>query len=533
MKKRRTFGSGPAPAQIRNLVIVLGDQLNRHSSAFDGFNPREDAVWMAEVAGEAGYVPSHKARIALFLSAMRHFRSALEGEGISVHYRKLDDLQNRGSLALELGEAAGDLKPEKLIVVEPGEWRVRENLKKEAEKAGSVLEIREDRHFLASHADFDRFARGKKQLRMESFYREMRRKTGLLMKGEAPEGGRWNYDADNRGAFPKDGPGKIPAPVSFLPDTITQEVIDLVERLFADHPGSLRHFDWPVTPGQATKALHDFVSNRLFLFGPFQDALWTGQPWLYHSRLSSSMNLKLLDPRDVVRAVEEAWRDRKAVALACSEGFIRQVIGWREYVRGIYWRCMPGYLEMNALEAALPLPWFYWTAETEMNCLRDVIGQTLEYGYAHHIQRLMVTGLFALLLGVNPRELHRWYLAVYVDAVEWVELPNTLGMSQYADGGIMASKPYAASGKYIDRMSNYCAGCRYDPGKTAGDKACPFSVLYWDFLLRNRSRLAHNPRMGLQLRNAERLAPAETKSIRRLADVIRDGIDYKGKGYQR
>jgi len=516
--------------ELRNLVLILGDQLDRRSSAFDGFVPREDAIWMAEVAGEAGYVPSHKARIALFLSAMRHFRTALEREGITVHYRKVDDPENRGTLALELAAAAGRLKPGRFVVVEPGEWRVREDLKQAAKRADVDLEIREDRHFLASRGDFEQFARGRKQLRMEFFYREMRRKTGLLMKGGAPEGGRWNYDADNRGAFPKDGPGKIPEPVSFLPDAITREVIDLVEKHFADHPGSLRHFDWPVTPGQAAKALQDFVANRLFLFGPFQDALWTGQPWLYHSRLSSSMNLKLLDPRDVVHAVEEAWRGRKAAALACAEGFIRQVIGWREYVRGIYWRHMPGYLEMNALEAALPLPWFYWTADTEMNCLREVIGQTLEYGYAHHIQRLMVTGLFALLLGVAPREVHRWYLAAYVDAVEWVELPNTLGMSQFADGGIMASKPYAASGKYIDRMSNYCAGCRYDPEKTAGDKACPFTVLYWDFLLRNRSRLAHNPRMGLQFRNAERLAPAEAKSIRRLADAIRDGLDYKGMG---
>ena len=531
MKKRRTFGNETAAKDLRNLVLVMGDQLHRHSSAFDGFVPGDDAVWMAEVAGEARHVPSHKARIVLFLSAMRHFKTALEREGIVVHYRKLDDPENRGSLALELREEARRFKPRKLIVVEPGEWRVREDLKRAVKGARVDLEIREDRHFFASHADFELFARGRKQLRMEYFYREMRRKTGLLMKVGAPEGGRWNYDADNRGAFPEGGPGKIPAPASFLPDAITRDVIDLVEERFADHPGSLQHFDWPVTPGQAEKALKDFVAARLYLFGPYQDALWTGQPWLYHSRLSSSMNLKLLDPRDVVRAAEEALRDGKA-ALACVEGFIRQVIGWREYARGIYWHYMPGYLEMNALEASLPLPWFYWTAETEMNCLREVICQTLEYGYAHHIQRLMVTGLFALLLGVDPGEVHRWYLAMYVDAVEWVELPNTLGMSQFADGGIMASKPYAATGKYIDRMSNYCTGCRHEPGRVDGEKACPFSVLYWDFLLRNRSRLARNPRMGLQFRNAERLAPAETKSFRRRADAIRAGLDYKGKGYR-
>jgi deoxyribodipyrimidine photolyase-related protein len=531
VKKRRTSGNGAAPKTIRNLVLVLGDQLDRRSSAFDGFSPREDAVWMAEAAGEAGYVPSHKARIVLFLSAMRHFRAALEDEGIAVVYRKLDDPDNAGTLALELEAAAARLKPLRLIIVEPGEWRVLEDIRAAAKKAGADLEIREDRHFLASHDDFDRFAQGRKQLRMEFFYREMRRRTGLLMKGGEPEGGRWNYDADNRGAFPQEGPGKVPAPVSFLPDSITRDVIELVENRFSYHPGSLRHFDWPVTPAQAEKALNDFVATRLHRFGPYEDALWTGQPWLYHSRLSSSMNLKLLDPREAARAAEEAWRAGK-VSLAGAEGFIRQVIGWREYVRGIYWRHMPGYAELNALEATLPLPRFYWTGQAEMNCLREVIGQTLEYGYAHHIQRLMVTGLFALLLGVAPREVHRWYLAVYVDAVEWVELPNTLGMSQFADGGIMASKPYAASGKYIDRMSNYCRGCRYDPGRIQGSQACPFSVLYWEFLLRNRARLSGNPRMGLQLRNAERLAAAERKRIRRLADSIRGAIDFSDTGYR-
>ncbi len=531
MKKRRTSRSGAAPKTIRNLVLVLGDQLDRRSSAFDGFSPREDAVWMAEAAGEAGYVPSHKARIALFLSAMRHFRSALEDEGIAVLYRTLDDPDNAGTLALELEAAAARLKPGKLIAVEPGEYRVREDLKQAARKAGVELDIREDRHFLASREDFDRYAGGLRQLRLEFFYRQMRRKTGLLMNGGAPEGGRWNYDTDNRQAFPKEGPGKIPSPVSFLPDAVTREVMELVERRFARHPGSLRHFDWPVTAAQAEKALKDFVSARLHCFGPYEDALWSGRPWLYHSRLSSSMNLKLLDPREAARAAEEAWRAGK-VSLASAEGFIRQVIGWREYVRGIYWRHMPGYVEMNALDATLPLPRFYWTGQTEMNCLREVIGQTLEHGYAHHIQRLMVTGLFALLLGVSPREVHRWYLAVYVDAVEWVELPNTLGMSQFADGGIMASKPYAATGKYIDRMSDYCRGCRYDPGRVQGGQACPFSVLYWEFLLRNRARLSHNPRMGLQLRNAERLSAAERKRIRRLAESIRGAIDFNDTGYR-
>lgn len=518
---------------MRHLIIVLGDQLDSRSAAFDGFDRREDAVWMAEVAGEAQHVPSHKARIALFLSAMRHFRMSLEDEGITVYYRKLEDPGNRGTLGRELEETAVRFKPRRLIVVEPGEWRVREEIKEAAKRAGIDLEIREDHHFVASHEDFESFARGKKQLRMEFFYRSMRRKMGILMEGNAPEGGKWNYDTENRKGFEKKGPGQIPVPVSFPPDEITREVLEIVGKFFAGHPGSLRHFDWPVTRQQAAEALQDFAANRLSLFGPYQDAMWAGHPYLYHSRLASSMNLKLLAPREAVRAAEEAYRKRRA-ALNCVEGFIRQIIGWREYVRGVYWHFMPDYLSMNAMDADLPLPRLYWTAETEMNCLREAVSQTLEYGYAHHIQRLMVTGLFALLLGVNPREVHEWYLAIYVDAVEWVELPNTLGMSQFADGGIMASKPYVATGKYIDRMSNYCGSCRYDPDKRQSEKACPFTVLYWDFLIRHRKRIGRNPRMGLQMKNADRLGTTEQRNIRRHADAIRRSIDYhyavKGPG---
>jgi deoxyribodipyrimidine photolyase-related protein len=308
--------------------------------------------------------------------------------------------------------------------------------------------------------------------------------------------------------------------VRFAPDGITREVIALVEKRFAEHPGRLAEFDWPVTPEDAQRALDDFIEHRLADFGRYQDAMWTNEPWLYHSRLSAALNLKLLDPRAVVAAAEQAWRDGR-VPLASAEGFIRQILGWREYVRGVYGRFMPDYLGRNALGAREPLPAFYWTGDTEMACLRDSLGQTLRHGYAHHIQRLMVTGLYALLLGVDPRQVHAWYLAVYVDAVEWVELPNTLGMSQYADGGVMASKPYIATGKYIQRMSNYCAGCRFDPAKTTGERACPFTTLYWDFLQRHEKLLAANQRMALQVKNLARHAPAERAGIRRRADEIR------------
>jgi len=312
----------------------------------------------------------------------------------------------------------------------------------------------------------------------------------------------------------------LPAPVRFPPDAVTRGVIDLVNARFAGHPGSLAEFDWPVTPAEAHAALDDFLSHRLPLFGRYQDAIWTGEPWLYHSRLAQALNMKLLDPRDVIAGAERAWREGRA-PLEATEGFIRQVIGWREYVRGVYWHFMPEYLDRNTLGADLPLPNLYWTGDTEMNCLRDAVGQTLTHGYAHHIQRLMVTGLFALLFGVEPKRVHEWYLAVYVDAVEWVELPNTLGMSQFADGGVMASKPYCATGAYLDRMSNACKGCRFDPKQATGPDACPFTTLYWDFLARHETLLARNQRMTMQLKNLGRKSAADMRVIRRQADDLR------------
>jgi deoxyribodipyrimidine photolyase-related protein len=365
-------------------------------------------------------------------------------------------------------------------------------------------------------------ARGRKQLRMEYFYREMRARHAVLMDDGAPAGGEWNFDAENRKSFPASGPKDVPERFGFEPDAITAEVLTMVESALAGHPGSTARFDWPVTRAQALAALADFVAHRLPRFGDHQDAMWTGEPWLFHAHVSAAMNMKLLDPREVIAAVEQAWRTGKA-PLPAVEGFIRQVLGWREYVRGLYWRGMPAALEANALEAHEALPAFYWTGDTEMNCLAQSIGQTLEHGYAHHIQRLMVTGLYALLLGVDPKAVHGWYLAVYVDAVEWVELPNTLGMALYADGGAMSSKPYAASGKYIDRMSNYCKGCRFDPAKAAGDDACPFTTLYWSFLLRHQLRLAKNTRMALQLKNLGRLDPQARALIEARADAIRAG----------
>ena len=516
---------------MRHLVLVLGDQLDRTSAAFDGFDPRQDRVWMAEVAGESTHVWSHKARIAVFLAAMRHFRDRLEADGITVDYTSLaaapraKDPDTLAAALLGSLAAARRAKrlPDRLVVVEPGEHRVQEELREAAREAGIPLDVRPDRHFLTSRDDFAAHAQGRKQLRLEYFYRPLRETLGVLMEDGEPAGGRWNFDAENRGAFPKSGPGALPRPRRFPPDALTREVLALVEARFASHPGSLAEFDWPVTPEDARAALDDFLVHRLVNFGRYQDAIWTGEPWLWHARLSQAMNLKLLDPRDVVAGAERAWR-AGAVPLEAAEGFIRQVIGWREYVRGVYWHFMPGYADRNALGADAPLPGFYWTAATEMNCLRDALSQTLQYGYAHHIQRLMVTGLFAMLLGVRPAEVHRWYLAVYVDAVEWVELPNTIGMSQFADGGVMASKPYCGTGAYIDRMSNACRSCRYSPKVASGPEACPFTTLYWDFLARHEKLLASNQRMTMQLKNVGRKDKAELRAIRRQADAFRDGL---------
>jgi deoxyribodipyrimidine photolyase-related protein len=508
--------------RVRHLVALLGDQLDRDAAAFDGFDPTQDVVWMAEVAEESTHVGSAKQRTALFLSAMRHFAQALRDEGLRVHYRRLDDAGNAGTLHGELAAALATLRPARVRLTEPGEHRVQQALHAAVAAAGVPLDVCEDRHFLCSRTAFAAHAQGRKQLRMEHFYREMRRRHQVLMEGDEPAGGSWNYDADNRAAFGREGPGFVPPPTRFEPDATTREVMALVEARFASHPGSLARFGWPVTRAQALQSLETFVDERLEHFGRWQDAMWAGEPWLYHAHLSAALNLKLLNPREVIARAEAAWRAGR-VPLAAAEGFIRQILGWREYVRGVYWLHMPGYAELNALGATQDLPAWYWSGATDLACLRDAIAQTLEHGYAHHIQRLMVTGLYALLLGVRPQQVHAWYLAVYVDAVEWVELPNTLGMSQYADGGIMASKPYAATGKYIERMSNHCRGCRYDPKLASGDRACPFTTLYWDFLARHEARLAKNPRMALQVKNLARLAAPERAAIAARADAIRRG----------
>jgi deoxyribodipyrimidine photolyase-related protein len=509
-------------SKARRLALVLGDQLQVDSAAFDNFDPRQDAVLMVEARQEAEYVPQHKSRLVLFFSAMRHFRDDLRENGLRVHYAELGDRNNAGNLGAELERWIDKTRPESVSVVRPGDHRVLETIKRHGKRAGCPLNVVEDRHFLSHPEEFEAFAKGRKSLLMEHFYRRMREKTGTLMKKGAPVGKKWNFDTDNRKTFGKFGPPKIKAPRSFRPDGVTKNVMRMVQENFDRSPGTLEAFDYPVSAMQARAALRDFIRHRLRHFGSFQDAMAGGEPYLYHSRLSSSLNLHMLHPRDAIDAAVVAYEKGDA-PLNSVEGFVRQILGWREYVRGIYWTRMPEYQGLNALQANRPAPAFLWNAETEMSCVRQCVLQLVENAYAHHIQRLMVLGLLCLLLGVRPYDVHRWHMSMYIDAVDWVSLPNVLGMSQYADGGVVGTKPYCATGAYIDRMSDYCAGCRYDPRKSTGDDACPFTTLYWDFLSRNCSRLEGNPRMTIQLKNLDRKSRSELNSVKtRARRVVRD-----------
>ena len=492
------------------LILILGDQLSPGISSLSGADPATTIILMAEVAAEADYVWHHRKKLAFVFSAMRHHATALREGGWKVDYVALDDPANSGSLAGEVARAVSRHAAQRLVITEASEWRLRKDMAGWFAALGIPVTIRADDRFLCSEAEFAVWADGRGALRMEYFYRDMRRKTGLLMEGDQPAGGKWNYDADNRKPARRDL--MMPRPRRTEPDAITQEVLALVAQRFPARFGSLDDFWFAVTSDDAQAQFDDFVAHALPRFGDYQDAMLAGEPFLYHSVIAQYLNIGLLDPLGVCHAVERAWRDG-AVPLNAAEGYIRQIIGWREYVRGIYWREGPDYVHRNALGAARPLPDFYWSAGTEMACVRAAVEQTRDHAYAHHIQRLMVTGNFALLAGVDPHALHLWYLAVYADAYEWVEAPNTIGMSQFADGGLLASKPYAASGAYIDRMSDYCSGCRFDVKAKSGPNACPFNRLYWPFLIRHADRLANNPRMAPMYRTLANWGPEKRAAL--------------------
>lgn len=537
----------------RHLVLILGDQLDENSSVFDGFDPAQDMVLMVEAFEESTHVWSHKIRTTLFLSAMRHFAEGLRQRGWQVDYRALDSHADK-TLAAGMLAAIVQHKPLAVIGVEPGDLRVRQQIEdalkvaiksgalsaritkatavksnlKEPENAviGAFLSWREDKHFLCSLPQFRKWAGKSSSLRMEYFYRTMRKQYRVLMdadKLDEPAGGQWNFDADNRKSFGKAGPKNVPKAMVYKPDATTQAVIQLVNSHFADHPGSLDDFNWPVTREQALSALKDFIDNRLPQFGPNEDAMWTNLDFGWHSLLSSSLNLKLLNPLEVVLAAEEAYK-KHALDLASVEGFIRQILGWREFVRGVYFLDMPDLKTANHYGHTNPLPKWYWTGDTQMNCMKQCIGQTLKNGYSHHIQRLMVTGMFGVTAQVSPQAICDWYLAVYVDAVEWVELPNTAGMALFANGGRFTSKPYVASGAYVKRMSNYCSDCRYKPETRVGADACPMTTLYWNFLDQHEASFAGNPRTALMVKNLQRMTPelragVRSRAIEMLADL--------------
>lgn len=513
----------------RHLILILGDQLDHRAAVFDDFDPDSDALWMAENAEEATHVWCHKRRLAFFFAAMRHFRDEQRERGRIVHYHALgrrpsDD--RGGDFGEILTKDVHRLHPDKLIVTHPGDLRVLRMLENTARDLGVELEIREDRHFFVTPEAFRDWAEGKKHLLMEHFYRTQRRRTGLLMRKDGkPEGGEWNFDKDNRETFGKEGPGVLPSPRRFRPDPITRAVLEMVEARFAGHPGSLEDFDLPVTHDEALAALRDFVSRRLRGFGAYEDAMWSGESTLYHSRLSAVMNVKLLDPKFCLDKVVAAYEKGEA-PINSVEGFVRQVLGWREFIRGVYWLYMPEYAERNSLRCGdRGVPSFFWDGETDMACVADCMAGLKRDAWTHHIPRLMVLGQFSLLLGVHPYNFHTWHMAMYVDAVDWVSLPNALGMSQHGDGGVVGTKPYCASGNYIDRMSDYCRNCRYKPERATGDDACPFTTLYWDFLDRHHERFANNLRMKFQVKNLERKSADELREIRQRADHIRERID--------
>ncbi|MEP3333117.1 cryptochrome/photolyase family protein [Sedimentitalea sp.] len=488
------------------LVLVLGDQLSIDISAIQSAEKERDVVVLAEVMAEATYVPHHPKKIALVLSAMRQFASVLRDDGWTVAYTKLDDETNTGSIAGELVRRASEFGADDVIATMPGEWRLIEALN----NLPLVVRQLPDDRFITSPKEFADWAEDRKELRMEWFYRKVRRKTGLLMEGSEPVGGKWNYDSENRKPAPDDT--RPPKPPVFQPYAIVAEVLELVEYRFAENFGELYPFEFATNRSQALAVLDHFISHALPRFGDYQDAMVEGEPWLWLAVISPYLNIGLLNPIEVCRRAEDAFH-AGAAPLNAVEGFIRQIIGWREYVRGIYFLEGPDYVSRNALDHYRPLPALFWGGETHMRCLSEVVGQTQEHAYAHHIQRLMITGNFALLAGLDPGAVHQWYLSVYADAFEWVEAPNTIGMSQFADGGLVASKPYVSSGNYISKMSDYCVGCHYDVKAKTGERACPFNLLYWHFIERNRDRFQNNRRMAVIYRGWDKRDAEQRKLV--------------------
>jgi deoxyribodipyrimidine photolyase-related protein len=502
----------------RTLRLVLGDQLDSAHSWFHTVEP--DTLYViAELRQEATYVRHHVQKIAAFFAAMQAFARKLEGAGHRVLHLDLDTTAEYRDLPALLAALLAGSEAKRFEYQRPDEYRLLRQLEAFSGSAAIPCRCVDSEHFLLPFGDLSSwFPSGKKHL-MEHFYRRMRRELGVLVDDQGqPEGGRWNYDSENRARLPEDQP--LPEPLSlhnsvevFL-ERIRRHGVPVIGRMSGDT------LDWPLDRDQSLALLDHFITHGLADFGRFQDAM-SGRDWLlFHSRLSFSMNTKMVSPREVVDAVLGAWRaEPDRYPLASVEGFVRQVIGWREYMRGIYWAYMPEYAQRNHFGHQRPLPHYYWDGDTGMACMAHAIGQSLDHAYAHHIQRLMVTGNFALLAGIDPNAVDAWYLGIYVDAIEWVELPNTRGMSQFADGGIVASKPYSASGNYVRKMSDYCGGCRYRVNQRSGEDSCPFNSLYWHFMVRNRETLAANPRIGMIYRSWDRMDTDKRDAIMSTAEA--------------
>ena len=512
----------PAPAfeggrGMTTLRLILGDQLNSLHSWFAQTDSNTIYALM-EIRQETDYVLHHAQKIIGIFAAMRDFARHLAAHGHRVHYLKIDDADNLQSLTDNLDGLIAHYQIQRFEYQLPDEWRLDQQLQTYCQNLAIPSHACDSEHFYTQRDEVTQLFGARSHWLMEMFYRRMRVKHSVLLEeNQRPVGGQWNYDHDNRKAWP----GLPSVPVDNRPrhdhSAIWQSIVTAGVRSFGDVDADVFH--WPLNRAQALRQLDDFIAHSLPHFGNFQDAMSRRSWRLFHSLLSFALNTKMLNSREVVARTEAAYWDYH-VPLAAAEGFIRQILGWREYVRGVYWAKMPGYADLNHFGHDRPLPAWFWNGETQMNCLAATIGQSLQFAYAHHIQRLMVIGNFALLAGLAPDAVHRWYLGIYIDAFEWVELPNTLGMSQFADGGFLATKPYVSSAAYIDRMSDYCKGCHYDKKARTGDCACPFNTLYWHFFTRHHNKLNSNPRLGMVYRNLDRFTEAELDAIARRAEGI-------------
>lgn len=493
------------------LRLILGDQLNTAHSWFT--EPADTAEYvLMEVRAEAEYVRHHIQKVVAFFVSMRAFAEELRARGFTVHYILLANRDNSHSLEGNIERLLRSGTYSAFEYQQPDEYRVQQNLTALAHKVSVPIRVVSTEHFLVEPEFFANVFKGHKRYVMESFYRAVRTKYELLMEDGKPLGDRWNFDAENRNKLPKDC---TPPP----PLTFDRDVSDIVQHIHEQKIATIgsinpKHFAWPVTRAEALKTLDYFCTHLLADFGSYQDAMHTDHPFLFHSRLSFSLNVKHISPREVCEAAIKAFQSKKsAISLAQVEGFVRQIAGWREFMRGVYWSHMPKYKGLNVLNADRPLPHYFWSGDTKMNCVRHAVTQSLTEGYAHHIQRLMVTGNFLMMAGINPDEVDAWYLGIYIDALEWVQLPNTRGMSQFADGGIVGTKPYHSSAQYINKMSNYCGSCFYSFKERIGEKACPFNSLYWDFLMRHEETLSKNPRIGMGYQLLKKMSPADKKAI--------------------